>query len=240
MELPSFLKIKDQSFLFKDEGTFKFYIPEKYFTTKLAELNGEFVKLFGICTYAIFDKNDKPIGGLHDFNYPVSFLTKPDDIEIVKGLVLTKNTDKEDYRILKYYKDGVIVVNYEISEDAGNLDTFYRALQYGNIPNTVPYDKLQDYFLKNIQLTGNGYDVSLQLIGVVFSELCRSSKSTDTPFRLSKTNDMTDYRMCNIREIPRNVSPFTALTSETWDEAVINSIITKSNKESPLEKIMMD
>ena len=50
-----------------------FIFQKKYFTTKLAELNGEFVKLFGIYTYAIFDKNDKPIGGLHDFNYPVSF-----------------------------------------------------------------------------------------------------------------------------------------------------------------------
>ena len=40
------------------------------------------------------------------------FLTKPDDIEISKKLVLTKNTPEQDYRILKYYKDGVIVNNY--------------------------------------------------------------------------------------------------------------------------------
>ena len=98
----------------------------------------------------------------------------------------------------------------------------------------------QNYFLKKIQLTGNGYDVSLQLIGVVFSELCRSLKNNETSFRLSKNNDMNAYKMVNIREIPRNVSPFTALTSETWDEAVVNSIVTKSDKESPLEKIMMD
>lgn len=240
MELPSFLKIKDQSFVFANDGTFKFFIPEKYFSTKLAEVQGEFVNLFGICTYAIYDKNDKVIGSLHNFNYPVSFLTKPDDIEVVKRLKLTKNTDEEDYRVLKYYKDGIIVVNYEISENADNLDTFYRAIQYGNIPNTVPYNELQEYFLKNIRLTGNGYNVSLQLIGIVFSELCRSMKDSSVPFRMSGTNDMTAYRMVNIREIPRDVSPFTALTSETWDKAVMNSIITKSNKESPLEKIMMD
>lgn len=240
MELPNFLKIKDRSFVFANDGIFKFYIPEKYFTTKLADIQGEYVNLFGICTYALFDKNDKSIGKLHNFNYPVSFLTKPDDIEIAKDIILTKNTEKQDYRILKYYKDGVIVVNYEISEDASNLDTFYRALQYGNIPNTVPYDELQEYFLKNIQLTGNGYNVSLQLIGVVFSELCRSMKNAEDPFRLSKSDDMSAYRMVNIRDIPQNVSPFTSLTSERWDDAVINSIITRSNKESPLEKIMMD
>ena len=240
MEVPNFIKVKGQSYVFANDGTFKFFIPEKYFDTKLAEIQGEFVNLFGICTYAIYDKNDKPIGGLHNFNFPVMFLTKPDDIEISKKLILTKNTPEQDYRILKYYKDGVIVNNYEISENADNLDTFYRALQYGNLPNTIPYNELQEYFLKNIQLTGNGYDVSLQLIGVVFSELCRSLKNNETSFRLSKNNDMNAYKMVNIREIPRNVSPFTALTSETWDEAVVNSIVTKSDKESPLEKIMMD
>ena len=46
--------------------------------------------------------------------------------------------------------------------------------------------------------------------------------------------------MVNIREIPQNVSPFTALTSERWDDAVISSIITNGNKESPLERIMME
>ena len=84
MEVPNFIKVKGQSYVFANDGTFKFFIPEKYFDTKLAEIQGEFVNLFGICTYAIYDKNDKPIGGLHNFNFPVMFLTKPDDIEISK------------------------------------------------------------------------------------------------------------------------------------------------------------
>jgi hypothetical protein len=51
---------------------------------------------------------------------------------------------------------------------------------------------------------------------------------------------MNEYRMVNIRDIPREVSPFTAFTSETWDKALVSSIVVGNNGESPLEKIMMD
>lgn len=240
MQMPSFLKEKDMSYIFSNDGCFKFYVPEKFFDTGLAVLTGEIVSLFGILTYAIFDKNDKLVGKLRNFYFPSTFESKPDDIEILRGVKLTKNSKEQDYRVLKYYKDGIIVLNKEISQDSSNLDKFYKALQYGNIPNTVPYNELQNYFLKNIQLTGNGYDVSLQLIGIVFSELCRSIKNSDIPFRMSNSDDMTAYQMVNIREVPQNVSPFSAITSERWDDAVISSITTTNTKESPLEKIMMD
>ena len=57
---------------------------------------------------------------------------------------------------------------------------------------------------------------------------------------MSGSDDMTAYQMVNIREVPQNVSPFSAITSERWDDAVISSITTTNTKESPLEKIMMD
>ena len=240
METPNFIKVVGDSYVFSGDGCWKFFVPEKYFDTKLAIIEGEYVNVLGIFTYAIYDKNDKPTTKLSNFKFPVMFLTKPDDIEIAKDLVLTKTTKPQNYRILKYYKDGVVVVNYNIAQNTDNIDVFYRALQYGNLPNTIPYDELQKYFMENISLTGNGYNVSLQLIGIVFSELCRSSKNVEIPFHMSKSTDMTDYQFVNIREIPRNVSPFTAITSEQWDEAVINSITTKSDKPSSLEKIMMD
>lgn len=238
--MPKFIKEKDGGYAFNSDGTFVFYVPEKFFDTKLAIFNGEYISLFGICTYAILNKDGKPTTGLHNFNFPAMFVTKPDDIEIVKGLKLTKNTDVQDYRLLKYNKDAMIVVSSEVVVDGGNLDTWYRALQYGNIPNTIPYDRLQEYFLRNIELTENSYDVSLQLIGIVVSECARSAADSSVPFRLSGSKDMNEYRMVNIRDIPREVSPFTAFTSETWDKALVSSIVVDNNGESPLEKIMMD
>ena len=72
---PSFISIKEQSCVFNKDGCFKFFVPEKYFDTKLAEIRGEYVNLFGVCTYAIYDKNDKLISKLKNFNLPVMFLT---------------------------------------------------------------------------------------------------------------------------------------------------------------------
>ena len=240
MNTPSFIKVKGDSYIFANDGTFKFYVPEKYFSNKLAEFVGECISLFGMLSYAIFDKNDKAIGKLRTFKFPISFLTKPDEIEIAKGITLTNNNKPDDYRILKYHKNGVIVVNYNIAEDAENIQRWYSALDTGALPNNLPYDELQNYFLRNVQLTGNKYGVSLQLIGVVISELCRSKNDIDTPFRMSDSNDMNAYQWISIKDIPRGTSPFTALQSEEWDKAVISSITTDSNRDSPLEKIMMD
>jgi len=240
METPSFIKEKGNSFVFANDGCFKFYVPEKFFTNKLAEFAGEYVSLFGVIQYALFDKNDKPIGKLRNFKFPNCFLTKPDEIEKVKGLVLTKNNSPEDYRIFKYYKDGVIVVNYNIAEDAENIQKWYSALDTGSLPNNLNYDELQNYFIRNAQLTGNGYAVSLQLIGVVIGELCRSRKDIDKPFRLENNPDMNAYQWISIKDVPRGTSPFTAIQSEQWDDAIIASIMSDKIRESPLEKIMMD
>ena len=240
METPSFIKVKGNSYVFANDGCFKFYVPEKFFSNKLAEFSGECISLFGVIPYAIFDKNDKPIGKLKTFKFPISFLTKPDDIEITKGITLTKNNNPEDYRILKYYKEGVIVVNYNIAEDAENIQRWYSALDTGSLPNNLNYDELQNYFLRNVQLTGNKYAVSLQLIGIVIGELCRSKKDIDSPFRLEENSDMNAYQWISIKDVPRGTSPFTALQSEEWDKAVVSSITTNNTKDSPLEKIMMD
>jgi hypothetical protein len=240
METPSFIKVKGDSYVFANDGCFKFYVPERFFSNKLAEFVGECIALFGTLPYAIFDKNDKPIKGLRTFRFPNTFLTKPDEIEIAKGISLTKNNKPEDYRILKYYKEGVIVVNYNIAEDAENIQRWYSALDTGALPNNIPYDQLQNYFLRNVQITGNKYSVSLQLIGVVIGELCRSKKDIDSPFRLEDNTDMTAYQWIAIKDVPRSVSAFGAIQSEQWDLAVVSSITTNSNKDSPLEKIMMD
>ena len=70
METPSFIKVKGDSYVFANDGCFKFYVPERFFTNKLAEFTGEYISLFGVVQYALFDKNDKPIGKLRNFKFP--------------------------------------------------------------------------------------------------------------------------------------------------------------------------
>ena len=237
-DIPGFLAKKDHSIVFNGEGEFIFYVPEKFFDTKNAVVIGEYVSLIGILQYAVFDKNGKH-SGLKAFRLPTTFLTKPYTIEKMKDVQLTKNTEKQDYRALKYKKGDLIIVDENIAQDVAHIEDFYRLFIYGHIPNTIKYDQLQDYFMDNMRLNGNSYGTSMQLIGIIISESCRASKDLSKPFRLSKSNDMNDYQMVNIRLIPKYTSPFASITSENWDDAVVNAIITPNTKDSPMERILM-
>ena len=244
MEMPSFLREDGMSYVYNDKsgGTFKFYIPEKFFDRKLAIFDGELIILFGIINYARFDSNDKLIGKFTNFNFPAMFTTKPDIVEEMKGITLTKyDTEPQDYKVLVYHDGAPIVYDSMIPEDGANLEIWYSALLHGNIPNTIPYDELQEYFINNISLTGNKYNVSMQLMGVVLRELCVGIKDDRKIFRLtSDKDDMHAYQVTNIRETPRKVSPFNALISEVWKDAVINAITVENDKYSALEGIMMN
>ena len=99
--MPGFVSRKGDSIVFNGEGEFVFYVPEKYFDTKNAIIEGEYVNILGVLDYAIFDKNGKH-SGLKPFKLPTVFLTKPYTIDKLKDVQLTKNVDKQDYRLFKY------------------------------------------------------------------------------------------------------------------------------------------
>ena len=237
-DLPGFLIRKDKSLLFNGEGEFIFYVPEKYFDTKNATIIGEYVKLIGILDYAIFDKNGKH-SGLKQFNLPTEFITKPYTIDKIKEVQLTKNSFKQDYRAMKYKKGDPIIYDENVAQDVINVENFYRLFIWGNIPNTISYDKLQNYFIENMAINGFSYGVTMQMLGIIISESCRSIDDPSKPFRLSGSKDMHAYNQVNIRDISKYTSPFAAITSENWDNAVVSAITTKNTKESPMEKILM-
>jgi len=239
-DIPKFLKRKDDSLLFAlEDKEFVFIVPEKFFERRDAIIIGEYVNLIGILDYAIFDKSGKH-GGLKRFNFPSVFLTKPYEIEKMKQVKLTANSEIQDYRFLKYKKDDIIVVSTKVPEEIENVEEFYKIFLTGNLPTTIPYDKLQDYFTESARINGCNYGVSLQLFGVVISEMCRDPKNMNNPYRLAKNKNMFDYKAINIEDIPKLVSPYQSLTSVNWDEGLINAIINKNEVDSPLEKVLVD
>ena len=53
--------------------------------------------------------------------------------------------------------------------------------------------------------------------------------------------NMLDYTLIDIRMVPKYISPYTAITSENWDESVRAAILMKYKEnapESPLEKVV--
>jgi len=240
-DIPSFLKRDKDALLFDNtDGEFIFFVPEQYFDSKNAIVIGEYVNLLGILNYTITDKSGK-YGTLKTFNFPTVFLSQPTTIEKARDIKLTPNSKTQDYRLLKFSKGAKIVVSTKVPQDIANVEAFYQLfLITGNIPNTIAYDKLQDYFPKSIGLNGASYGISLQIFGIVISEMCRSVKDESIPFRLAKEKDMTKYNAISIKTIPKYISPYSSITSENQDEAIVNAIINKNISNSPMEKILMD
>lgn len=235
-EVPSFLKRDGDSLLFNKDGELVFYIPEMYFDRKYAIIVGEYVNLLGVLDYAIFDSKGKH-SGLKPFRFPTVFLCKPGEMEKIKNVKLTEYSEEQDYRLLKFRKGDQVVVSVKVPEMVANAEEFYKLFTSGKMPTTIRYDQIQDYFLENIRLNGADYGISIQLFGVIISESCRDPKNPDILFRHTDMKDMTAYSMLNIREIPKRVSPFTAVTSENWDESIVNAVINKKSKYSPMEKL---
>lgn len=244
--IPAFIKEKDNSVYYTGKGEFLFFIPEKYFDMAFAESNGAFIDTMGIILYShIESPNGDYNKNLKPFKLPTVFTTKPGKIEKVRKLKLL-NLDPDDYRILHYENNGEdkIIVSTKVVEDIENVEMFYRMfVKTGNIPNYIPYNEIQDYFYESMKLNGGNYNTNWQLFGVLISELCRDKNDYSIPYYMSNTykkGDMYGYKSIAIRDVPKYISPYTSITSENWNEAIIHAI-NMGDKEvyTPMEKVMM-
>ncbi len=239
MTIPSWLKKDGDSVLYNGDGYFAFFIPESFFDGKnsaKAIIQGELVNVFGILDYQLFTADGKPDGPVRCFKFPTIFLTKPTSIEKLRNAKLASWAKSMDYRVLKYEKGAQIIVSTKVPQDLQNVEFFYNIFTYGKLPVTIPYEDGYTYLLENIELAGESYGISAQLLGVVWSEMCRDHNDLEKAYRNSKCEH---YTTINIRDIPKFISPYSAITSENWDEAVVNAIENKNEKDIPMEKILM-
>ena len=241
-KIPSFLKLVDGTSLVFNipDGEFCFYVPEVFFGNQdIARIDGYYVSLIGLINYTIFDKNGNN-NGLHAFKYPTIFLCKPSSIEKIKNVKLEKNSDPSDYRVLHFKYGDEIVSSIHTPMIINNVETFFKMMFLtSKIPSSIPYDKLHEYLPENISLNGSSYKLNMQLFGMCISEICRDKNNRSIPFRLSKNQDMNDYKLVSIKEIPNYISPYASFTSENFDESLMNAIIMDTDKYSPLERILM-
>lgn len=239
-DVPKFLKRDGDALVFNlDNEELVYYIPEVYFSRKFAIIVGEYVNLMGVFDYTIQKIDGKSNNGLHRFYFPTIFLCKPGEMEKVKNIKLTDYTEPQDYRLLKFKKGDQAVVSVKVPQNVENAEEFYSMFIYEKLPNTIPYDKLQDYFIDNINLNGSDYGLNIQLFGIIISEICRDPKDPQKLFRNTNIKSMNAYKSIGIKQIPKYVSPFTSITSENFDESIVNAIVNKNVRYSPLEKLLM-
>lgn len=238
-QIPSFLKRDGDSLLFNQEGELIYYIPEMYFEKKYAYAVGVYINLIGVLDYTIVDKNGKN-NGLNPFRFPSVFLCKPSVTEKIKNVQLTQHSSPQDYRLLKFKKGDQVVVSTKVPEDVVNAEEFYKMFTSGKMPTTIKYDVLHEYFQENIRLNGGDYGINMQLFGMIIAESIRDPKDIKKLFRHTDMKDMTAYQGISIKQIPKYISPFTSATSENWDESIVNAIVNKNTKYSPMESLFTE
>lgn len=236
MDIKNFMKMKDNAYQFSQDGEFVFYVPETFFTKKYAEMRGEYIDIFGLLNYTIRDKNGKN-NGLHLLKFPSVFTTKPSKMEKIKNIKLTKNSKEEDYRLLIYKKDDQIISYSKVPQMTEYCEMFFKMFIYADIPTTIPYNEIHFLFNKNMQINGNKYGLNAQLFGILVAELYRSKADKSKLFRNSDIKDYTDYQTMTVFEAPKNMSPYTSITSQNWDEAVVSAMTSKNKVYSPLERL---
>lgn len=237
-DTPKFLKRDGDALLFNDEGQFVFYVPETFFDRGDAQIKGEYINLLGILDYTIYKPNGSNIG-LKRFNFPTVFLCKPSRIEKSKNLRLKASTEPQDYRLLIFEKGDAVVVSTKVPQNIANVEDFYRIFLTGKLPTTIPYDKLQNYFIDSMELNGSSYGMTLQMFGIVISEMCRDSSNPSRAFRHTKFTDQMSYRAISIKDLPKYISPSSSIGSENWDLGVVGAIMNPTNANSPMEKLLM-
>lgn len=237
-KIPGFLKlVNNTSLVYDSDGELRFYVPEKYFTNKNAEYLGSSIILLGTVQYGLKKGNKET---LNIFSYPCRITCTPTEILKEKNLVVGK-ADVDDYRILVFKKGDTVVDSIHGVQELVNVEDLFRTMVLsGNIPNFIPYDDLHNYFLYPMEVNGGNYGISAQAFGVFITKLCRQKSNLEKEFRLSKNKikNNTNYTSISIRTAPKYTSPYTAITSENWDEAVVASIMNTNKVDVPLEKLM--
>ena len=244
-QIPSYLKLKNNTVYYNGEGEFAFFVPEIFFDRNHAIVEGEIIHVIGVLNFSMFKKPEDMTKKVKRFFWPSVFSTKPGRMEKVKNLKLFDNLKADDYRVLYYKNNGIdeIICSIEIPEELANVEEFFSIfVNTGKIPQGVPYDKIDEYYPESMAINGNSFGLSQQEFGIITSEQCRDPENLSRPFRLSKTidKDMPSYTPISIKQIPKIISPFTAITTENWDEAIINAatIDEKNIISTPMEGIM--
>ena len=241
--LKNFLKDNGENIIFTGYYM-EIYIPESYFSTGMAVIEGTVIKTFGLLNCIVKDKNDKVILSSM-MNLPTNIILHFNDIYRTKiNLYNAKNSEPESYRVLKYYNNDIIMANV-VQKDSESAEDFVKLIFGGKMIN-IPYDKLLSIWQKNLDLNGVNLGVPSSILELILAEIYRNPTNPNEKFSKYLNNNPTAsktyYRASNIREICSRNSTFAALTFEDFDSMMTASLnmnrYNKKQVESPIEKVI--
>lgn len=241
--LSNFLRDDGENIIFTGHYM-EIYVPETYFATKLAVIEGSLIKVFGLLECAVFDSNDKKL--LQEtLNLPTTIVLHFNDMYTTKLNLYPKveNSEPVSYRVLKFYRNNILMSNI-VQKDSTNVEQFVNLMCDGKIKG-IPYNKILAVWQKNLDLNGVNLGVPSSILEIIISEIYRNNKNPNEKFsKYANKNpkDVYNYRASNIREICSRNSTFSALTFEDFDMMLTSSLnmskYDKKQVDSPIEQVI--
>jgi hypothetical protein len=175
--------------------------------------------------------------------YAVSFMA---NAIMNTKFTITEETSKKYKFILKAGSD-LFDGNHFIKniDNAYNIFNFLTSGKLGG-DGKLKYEDLPNLVRQILEENGISKSHPTLSYEILVAELAKTRDDSTKPFRFSVRNDnrKNGYIMTNIRDVPRNISPFSALASEDITEALASIIqLSKENKKgvvTPLEQIALN
>lgn len=218
------------------------YIPDRFFETGIARIDGGIIRTFGLLNCAVYDQKNNIISK-DIINLPTQIKLYLKDIES-KRLTISDEIGEEVYRVVKYFKDDSVMQN-ALQADIGNVEQFVGMLSDGKL-NYIPYNKILEVWEKNMMLNKMSLGVPSSILEMMIMEIYRDKKNPTYRFSNTLNKDPKTsqyaYHAANIREMCSRNSTFAALTFEDMDAMITASLnmnrYNKKQVESPIEKII--
>lgn len=231
---------------FKDDGKFicleapyaEFYLPNSYFEGKFADDLGNIIRTLGIFNVGLFVNGE--LKEIRVFNVPTFIDLFVGDYE-ERSIKFGDEEIATPCKVLRYNK-GDKIMNNTIIEDSENAEKFVGFINAGKLPNSIPYSKALEVWLKNMNLNSVNLGVPYVIYELILSASYRYKKDPTQKFGYAAANDMSigdhDYVMSRIREICRFTSTFTGVTFEDIDAMITTSLNrTKTKTEEPYSPV---
>lgn len=221
------------------------YLPKYYFEKSVAQRLGSIIETIGIFNFRVFESEDrKDKAPLHTFNFPSLLATQPTDSYNKKITDLVEGQGDMEYTVLRYYKGDQFITNLNVTQKSDNTVMFINLLNTGKLPTLIPYNKVLETELANLEFNGVNLKVPATVMEMIISEIYRDKADLTRSFRFkagSKGNvSMYDYKPVNIKSIATFNSTFTGVTFEDLDYNLTASVNkARQNKQeaiSPIEK----
>lgn len=241
-----FLREEGTSLFFDRKGKkLVYYVPEKLFNSNLVFVDGEIYSLMGIFEYAVVDAKTGKQDLIKTMNYPSIFQCKPNRVEKMKNVKPTPLSEEGDYRYIEFLDGDMAVKSILTPELIDNVEEFFKMFFVTTkMPKSIKAQDLWKYLVENFIVNGGNYNVDYHLLAIITAENCRATNDMSKLYRLTDMKDPYDYTLLSIKETPKFNSPFSSLTSEHFDQAVVSAVLLsdkdeKDIKNSPLEKLIM-